>query len=77
MSKIGNYVVGLQEQQHFIECPECKDTYHQGKVTGEEFKWTGDTYEPFETWVDCDNCSGLGEIERDDDDEDEGASCGQ
>ena len=76
MSKIGNYVVGLQEQEIFIECPECKDTDQHGKVTSEEYKWTGDMYEPFETWVDCNNCNGLGEIERDFDD-DEGNSCGQ
>ena len=42
MSKIGNYVVGLQEQEFFIECPECKDTDQHGKVTSEEYKWTGD-----------------------------------
>ena len=58
------------EENPFIDCPECKDTDRQGKVTSEEFKWTGNTYEPFETWIDCENCNGLGEIERDWEDED-------
>ena len=59
------------KENPFIDCPECKDTDRQGKVTSEEFKWTGDMYEPFETWIDCENCKGLGEIERDWEDEDE------
>jgi|TARA_R110000764_G_scaffold32640_2_gene73732 DnaJ-class molecular chaperone len=51
MSKIGNYVVGLQEASN--DCPECKG-YGQVEVqiTVDEFRDE-----------DCENCNGTGKLE--------------
>jgi len=95
MSKIGDYIIGLQEagydisdvpeftggwDQHkvifkanpFITCPECKGSDRVGQVEREEFKLVGCVYEPFGKWVDCDNCNGLGEIQADIEENDNG-----
>tara|TARA_R110000744_G_scaffold36741_1_gene84650 strand:- start:39 stop:260 length:222 start_codon:yes stop_codon:yes gene_type:complete len=73
MGKVKGLYMDAQENP-FIECPECKDTDRQGKVQSEEFKMTSyGVYEPFETWVECENCSGMGEIERDWENEEEEA----
>lgn len=64
MSKIGNYVVGLQENP-FIECPECKG---EGRCEYERAVPMSNS-NPYgyleDYWAECDNCSGMGEIERD------------
>ena len=54
MSKIGNYVVGLQER--FSECPECKGG---GKL---EVTVEVDSFRD----IDCDMCNGTGKLEEDD-----------
>ena len=69
MGKVKALYMDAQENP-FIECPECKDTEREGKVPSEEFKMTSyGVYEPFEKWIDRDNCNGMGEIERDWEDE--------
>ena len=54
MSKIGNYVVGLQEASN--DCPECKG-YGQVEVTVEADSFRDE---------DCDMCNGTGKLEEDD-----------
>ena len=70
MSKIGNYVVGLQEAM--IDCPECSGT---GECEYEYArKGSFDNPEGYleDYWADCENCGGTGIIEVDvEDDEDE------
>jgi DnaJ-class molecular chaperone len=54
MSKIGNYVVGLQEASN--DCPECNG-YGQVEVTVEVDSFRDE---------DCDMCNGTGKLEEDD-----------
>lgn len=66
MSRIGNYVVGLQEKPTYINCPECEGegTVEREVWVRQSATWHGD----FESKTqDCDNCNGAGRIERDDD----------
>tara|TARA_R110000796_G_scaffold69616_1_gene158579 strand:+ start:414 stop:635 length:222 start_codon:yes stop_codon:yes gene_type:complete len=68
MSKIGNYVVGLQESA-MVPCPDCDG---DGLMTVEVPKpqsFSRDIGELYEELQQCDLCNGLGEIEREDEDE--------
>mgnify|MGYP000126643268 FL=1 len=50
----------------FIACPECEGSDHVGQQEQEKFKlMSSGIYEPVGTWVTCDNCNGLGEIQAD------------
>ena len=54
------------EAYQMIECPECCHTDRKGQVEHEQFELTGGgIYEPSAYWKDCENCSGSGEIEKD------------
>ena len=72
MSKIGNYVVGLQERaimKFTVPCPICEG---DGLMTVEVPKpqsFSRDVGELYEELHHCDSCNGLGEIEREDEDE--------
>ena len=61
-----------QQFNPFIACPECKGSDRVGQIEREEFKLVGCVYEPFGKWVDCDNCNGLGEIQADIEENDNG-----
>ena len=68
MSKIGNYVVSLQESA-MMPCPDCDG---DGVVTVEVPKPhspSRDIGELYEELHHCELCDGLGEIEREDEDE--------
>ena len=49
------------------ECPECDhgDSWHKGEVATEVWDCFGGIWEPVEKWITCDNCHGLGEVEKD------------
>ena len=59
MSKIGNYVVEMQEMASTIPCPYCNG---DGRV---EVALAPDYFRE----DDCDNCKGTGEIVLEDEDE--------
>ena len=68
MSKIGNYVVGLQEAK--VDCPECNG---EGECTYDRFVPQGfnNAYGYYEDYVtQCENCAGAGKIEADEEEED-------
>jgi|TARA_R110000824_G_scaffold9917_3_gene44053 hypothetical protein len=48
-----------------IDCPECVHSDRIGKVEYEKFKMFSGIYEPVGYWIDCQNCSGFGKIEKD------------
>tara|TARA_R110001599_G_scaffold60348_1_gene167742 strand:+ start:2127 stop:2342 length:216 start_codon:yes stop_codon:yes gene_type:complete len=64
MSKIGNYVVGLQEAAATkVDCPECKG---EGECAYDRFVPMGfnNDYGDFEEYIaQCDNCEGSGTVE--------------
>jgi hypothetical protein len=64
MSKIGNYVVGLQEATETkVDCPECMG---EGTCTYDRFVPTGfsNPYGYYEDYIaECDNCEGSGTVE--------------
>lgn len=67
MSKMGNYVVGLQEQPTYINCPEC-DGEGRCEYEREVPMSNSNPYGYLEDyWADCENCNGAGRVERDDD----------
>jgi DnaJ-class molecular chaperone len=69
MSKIGNYVVGLQEAM--IDCPECDG---EGRCEYERAvpMSNSNPYGYLEGyWAECENCGGTGIIEADLEDDDE------
>ena len=50
----------------FVACPECKHSDRVGQVEYERFEVSGaGINEPCAYWKDCDNCNGLGEIQAD------------
>jgi hypothetical protein len=51
-----------------IDCPECAHSDRKGEVEYETFKMFSGVFEPVGYWVSCENCSGFGQIEKDDDD---------
>ena len=66
MSKMGNYVMGLQEEQDI--CPDCDE----GIETVTAYKphsFSRDVGEPYEYGRMCETCSGSGFVDREDEDE--------
>jgi len=69
MSKIGNYVVELQEAK--INCPECEG---EGKCTYDRFvpQGFGNDYGYFEDYItECGNCEGSGTVEVEEEEEED------
>lgn len=66
MSKIGNYVVGLQEAQ--VECPDCDAGFATVTVYKPQ-SFDRDVGEPYEVGRTCETCSGSGFVDKEDDDE--------
>ena len=57
----------------FIACPECEGSDHVGQVEHERWVLTSNgVHEPVGVWKDCDNCNGLGEIQADNMENDNG-----
>jgi|TARA_B110000238_G_C16099605_1_gene427657 DnaJ-class molecular chaperone len=67
MSKIGNYVVGLQEAAAAkVDCPECTG---EGTCTYDRYVSQGfsNAYGYYEDYItECDNCAGSGKVEEED-----------
>ena len=65
MSKIGNYVVGLQEAAETkVDCPECMG---EGTCTYDRFvpQWFNNAYGYYDDYItECDNCEGSGKVEE-------------
>ena len=69
MSKIGNYVVEMQEMVSTRDCPECDG---DGRVEVEfalPHSFSRDVGYLDTRMEDCENCSGSGEVELEDEDE--------
>jgi len=62
-----------QKFNPFIACPECKGSERVGQVEHERWEMTSSgVHEPVDVWKDCDNCNGLGEIQADNMENDNG-----
>ena len=72
MSKIGNYVVGLQEATETkVDCPECMG---EGTCTYDRFVPQGfsNAYGYYEDYItECDNCEGSGTVEVEEEEEED------
>jgi|TARA_R110000850_G_scaffold248862_1_gene373759 DnaJ-class molecular chaperone len=67
MSKIGNYVVGLQEAE--VDCPECEGNGMVEVEFAVPHNCNRDIGYLDTRMEECENCYGSGQVEKEEDDE--------